>query len=129
MKINLFVKNRRINVLRKKIYRVVFFCTLIRMWGIARTLIFRQYYCLWGILGIGTYLEAVRRKILRVIHRFLMILTIEKKNINARRNKSFFFHPSSKNSSFIQFVANFILSTVSYLDITRANWLKASFTL
>ena len=39
----------------------------------------------------GWYLEAVRRKILRVIHRFLVILTIKKENINARRNQSYYF--------------------------------------
>ena len=74
-------------------------CTLMRMWGIARTLIFRQYYCLRGFLGIGRYLEAVRRKILIDIRRFLIILTINKKNINAQWNK-FFFHPSKTSSSY-----------------------------
>ena len=65
--------------------------TLMIMWGIERTLIFRQYYCLRRIFGIGRYLEAVRRKILRVICQFLIILTIKKEKINARGNKSDYF--------------------------------------
>ena len=67
-------------------------------------LIFLQYYCLRGIFEIGRYLKAVRRKISRVVRRFLIILTIKNENINARRNKSYSFHPSSRPSSFITLI-------------------------
>ena len=70
------------------------------MWGIARTPILSQYYCLRGILGIGRYLEAVRRKILWVIRQFLIILTIKKEKINARRNKSHSFPSLFQNFIF-----------------------------
>ena len=70
-------------------------CTLMRS-DKSQGLIFCKYYCLREIFGTGWYLEAVRRKILRVIHRFLVILTIKEENLNARRKKLFYVPQSRK---------------------------------
>ena len=88
----MFAKNPGTNFLRQKVWRVIFW--IVRWWECDKS------QGLWFFLNIiiferflepERYLEAARRKILRVIHRFLVISTIKKENINARRNKSYYF--------------------------------------
>ena len=97
----MFLKNPRTNFLRQKVWRVIFWivrwCECYESQGLW---FFRQYYCLRRIFWIGRYLEAVRRKIMRVIRRFFLISTFNKENINARRNKSYYFLSFFKNFIF-----------------------------